>query len=145
MACLRPEYIYRVVSHTRDDTSGNFDVQDLSDSMDHFWRVYDEERRAKRIYGGEQDQYEQRMGMFRDQAGRATDIYLDQMQSLDAISSEFIEVCDPGQWHGARKSGTWFAENGTKLLPRAAFARQFKASFLHIFKHMVPYHAIHKT
>lgn len=144
MPCLRPEYVYKVASYNRDDNSSNFEVQDLRDSMDHFWLVYDEERFAGPQNGYEHGHvqfYEQMMGMYRGEAITATDTYLDQMQSLDAISGEFIEVCDPGQWHVARHSDRWFAKNGTKLSPRAAFARELKSKFLSIFKRMIPFHA----
>ena len=38
----------------------------------------------------------------------------------------------------------WFAANGLKLSPRAAFSRQLKNKLLRIFKKMIPYYTDHR-
>ena len=138
-ACIHPLHVYDVLTYTTADTSGNFEAQDLQDSMDHFWSMYDTEHLDVDTAGA-RAAYINGMRAFKTEATTAEYKYNNAMRSVSA-HTPFINEVDTADWNtNMYPRGIWRADNGTMLSTRAALTRFYKRTMLSIFRRLIPFH-----
>ena len=140
-SCIHPLHVYDVLTYTTADTSGNFEAQDLHDSMQHFWDVY-AAADLKTVRASSRAAYVFGMSGFKHEVATAEHTYTHAMRNVGG-NARFINEVDTSQWStNSWPRSIWFAPDGTMLSTRAARTRCYKKTMLDIFRRLIPFHCL---